>query len=125
MSIPQIMSEGPLVRLLQILALTINMWSTYIKEHRSKNTDSPATSPRKKFKTPSEEAQLELYNESLMGIQRRARYHWLTLIVEWDKRDQIKELLIGIENNQFFNKTMLNNALQVALENDRSENSTS
>ena len=104
----------------QVLALTMILWS---KRYKSPGLQAAAAdklqSPTKTEVAISEEQRLNWFNESLTGIERRARFHWLTLLVEWDKKDQINTLLRGIENDQYFNKSSLNNALQVALENDR------
>jgi hypothetical protein len=55
----------------------------------------------------------------MMEIERRARYYWLTLLIEWDKKDVISELLKDIGMNSYFSKRVLNNGLQVALEHNR------
>ena len=60
-------------------------------------------------------------NAHMIEVERKARYHWLSLLIEWDKKDVISELLKTIENDNYFIKRTLNNALQVALEHNRQD----
>ena len=68
---------------------------------------------------PNENESLDILNTSLFTIERSARYRWLGLLVEWGQKDAIDKLLKGVEDDHYFNKASLNNALQTALEKDR------
>ena len=59
-------------------------------------------------------------NGVLLDINSNARYLWLKLMIEWNKKDVIKGLLKD-ECDVYLNKRSLNRALQVALEQDRCE----
>ena len=93
---------------------------------RSASTESDILSPGPPRKAKSHigedvNSRGPLYenNARMMEVERKARYHWLTLLIEWDKKDIIAELLKEVENDNYFGKKTLNNALQVALEHNR------
>ncbi len=102
----------------QVLALTVHMWSLLCKFSRRNVQGEP--SRQDVFDAAGKRHSLDWYNTSLVGIERQARSHWLSLLIEWDRRYSVGKLLKGIKSNAYINKTSMNNALQVALEHDRS-----
>jgi hypothetical protein len=109
---------------LQTLAFAVCVWSGLRKKkHESTKgavIDAKVSSPKKSLVPDGAVDQgLDLCIESLMNIEQRSQFHWVRLLIEWDKLDAIRDMLKDIESNYYFNKASLNHALQVALENNR------
>ncbi len=116
--------KSRLIMALQVLAFALCIWSDIRKSKReftSEDLIDAKVSPPKKSSVPvgAVDQGLDLCIESLMKIEQRSQFHWVKLLIEWDKLDAIRVMFKDIESNHYFNKASLNHALQVALENDR------